>query len=289
MGYLEHIVFLLGMNLVLALALNIAVGQTGILLVSQGMLAGVGAYATAIGTTKLAMPAGVCVLCGGALGGLLGWGIGSLRGRLSQDVHAVSTLAMQLLFTTCLAAADPITGGMTGILGIRPITIPVVGIDGAPASILAIGALLAATAAVTAGVARSNVGLVLRGVRDDAMLVESLGPDVNRCREVVCAFVGCVSSVAGSVHAHYAQAVEPSQSGVAASIGMLTIVLVAGTRSLWDTVWAATVYTALPEVLRLLGVSSVLAASVRDILFGSGLILLVISRVAGARAFRKAL
>lgn len=124
--YLLMIGLFIGINLIMALGLNLITGVTGQLSLGHAAFMSIGAYASAIATVNYHVPFLGGVLIGGLVACLFGIVIGFPTLRLTGDYLAIATLGfaeiVRVQFTNM-----KITNGAIGFLGIQgSTTFPIV-------------------------------------------------------------------------------------------------------------------------------------------------------------------
>jgi branched-chain amino acid transport system permease protein len=90
-----------------------------------------------------------------------------------------------------------------------------------------------------------------------------------------------MASVAGVMYAHYVSFVDPSSVTVMESIFILAAAVLGGCGRIWSPALGSVVLIALPEILRMVGISSSIAGNVRQILFGVLLVAFMMWRPQG--------
>jgi branched-chain amino acid transport system permease protein len=128
---------------------------------------------------------------------------------------------------------------------------------------------------------RAPFGRVLRAIREDEVFTQSFGKSVTGFKVKAFVISAALAAVAGSLYAVYITFIDPTSFTVQESIFMLAIVIVGGAGNLWGSVIGAVVLVALPELLRFVGLPSAIAANVRQILYGSLLVVMMLWRPQG--------
>ena len=85
---------IVGVSVLISLSTGMSYGQAGILSMSQGAFAAVGAYTAAVSTLRFKLPPGVDLLIAAALPALLGYGLARVVTRLTPLATALATLAL---------------------------------------------------------------------------------------------------------------------------------------------------------------------------------------------------
>ena len=74
----------------------------------------------------------------------------------------------------------------------------------------------------------SPYGLMLQGIRDDELVVSTLGRDVTRAKVVVFAIAGGLAAVAGGLYATFYGVIDPSAFGVPVIILLWSMLFIGG-------------------------------------------------------------
>src|ERR1700680_3942017 len=92
--YVQNILVLTLMYAALSQAWNILGGYCGQISLSHALYFGVGAYVSTLLLTRLGIPPTICMLAGGALGGLMALRVGGPCFRLSGHYYAIATVVV---------------------------------------------------------------------------------------------------------------------------------------------------------------------------------------------------
>lgn len=281
MEYLIHIAILASIYGVLALSLNLVVGEAGLLSVTQAAFYGIGGYATAL----LMLNSGVNFFLAAALGmvlsGLIAFLLGVVFSRLSGDYYALGTFGFNIIVYSIMLNWQSVTQGPLGIPGItRPVLFGFQFSDNLSFLILALVALALVYLACRF-ITRSSFGRVLNAVREDEQATAVFGYSTNYYKLAVFSISAMLAALAGSFFASYITYIDPSSSVLMESILILSMVILGGLGSNRGAVLGAVVLIVLPELLRFVGFPSDIAAQMRQLTYGAILILLMLYRPQG--------
>lgn len=220
---------LLGMSMIVTmlvgLSFNLLFGYAGMFSFGQAAFYGVGAYVTVLllndgANFYLALLAGVAaaVLVAGLSGAVLV--------RLEPIAFIMLTFALADLFEFVAAHARGLTDGDTGTIANLPDSLNViVGVNRVYYEMLAIATV---ALVVTFVFVKSRAGLLLRGIREDALRARTLGIAVDRRRLGVFVLAAAVASVGGGLSVLSAQIVYPSVFAWQVSANALIVTLLGG-------------------------------------------------------------
>lgn len=275
MPYLITLLNLLLIYLMLSVSTNLVLGYGGFFVFVQAGIFGIGAYASAVLTTKFSFgvpPAlGMAILCG-ALAGL---GLSLVSLRVNKDYVVLASIALQQVLTTVFYAAEGITGGPYGITGIPLPSFGPLGIDtplkflGYHFSLTGLGLFLAWRWM------GSPYGLAVKGLREDEVLTATSGIDTGTVKLKLFALSGGMAGLAGAMYAHYITYIDPTSFTLMESVFIVSTVLLGGAGTLWGSIIGTAILVGLPELLKFLKISSSALFFIRQI-FLSLLILLIL-------------
>jgi branched-chain amino acid transport system permease protein len=201
--------------------------------------------------------------------------------RLHGDYFVIATFGFQMILFSILNNWTVVTKGPLGISGI-----PQVGIVswriGDRIQFLVLAGLFAIFAyLIVWRIVNSPFGRVLHAIREDELLAQALGKYTLLFKVSTFAVSASLAAVAGSLYAHYTTYIDPSSFTVMESILVISMVVIGGAGNLWGPLVGAFVLVSLPEALRFVGLSNSVAANLRQIGYGSLLIIFMMVRPRG--------
>jgi branched-chain amino acid transport system permease protein len=266
---------------ILTLSLNLLVGYTGIPSFAHGAFFGIGAYMVALAMVRLGVPFLLAVLLAVIGTGVVAVLVGVPALRLGGDYFFLACFAIIFINTRILFNWQDVTNGPYGVYGIpKPSLFGATIGSGLPFLLLSLAAL-ALVLFVIWRLVDSPYGLMLQGIRDDELVVSTLGRDVTRAKVVVFAIAGGLAAVAGGLYATFYGVIDPSAFGVPVIILLWSMLFIGGAGNLYGPVLGAGLLLFLPEGLRLLGMESVKAGEIQQMIYGLLLIFLMIFRPQG--------
>lgn len=256
--YYSRIVLLAGINVILAVSLNLITGYTGQFSIGHAGFMAVGAYfsaylavyhaqfwerslATMVGDFAAHALVFLLLILVGAIGAALAGllvGIPSLR--LRGDYLAIVTLGFAEIIRIVILNIDKV-GGATGF------SVP------GYTNFIWVGGFAVLTIVIVYNIVHSDVGRALVSIREDELAAEAMG--INTTRYKVLAFVvsSALAGVAGVLFGHYTQFLSTNDFQFIRSFEVIIMVVLGGMGSLTGAVFGAIIITALPELLRTLG------------------------------------
>ena len=283
--YYFQVLMLIGINIVLAVSLNLVNGFTGQFSIGHAGFMAVGAYASAMFTFKLGMPLvaslhgvpqpvaeGIALLLALVAGGLLaaaaGWLVGLPSLRLRGDYLAIVTLGFGEIIRVVILNVDAI-GGARGLPGIPQY-----------ANFFWVFGAVVMVVLLARNLGHSTHGRALFAIRDDEVAAEALGVDTTKYKVLAFVMGAFFAGVAGGLFAHFLSYLNPSSFTFLKSIEVIAMVVLGGMGSISGSVIAAIVLTLLPEVLRPV-------KEYRMVIYSLMLIVLMITRPQGLLGTRE--
>jgi len=214
------------------LGLILLAGFAGQISLGQAAFYGIGAYSSAILTTRVALSPVLGIVIGMVLCGLVAYVVGSFVFRVRGHYLALATLAFGLMLGSIARQLD-ITGGASGIVDIPRLAVGplVVGSD------LRYYYLAAALLVVATVLARNLVGSLfgrsLRALGDSEIAAASAGVSVAAHKRAVFVVAAVFASLAGSLYAHWVTFVDYHTLDLLLSIQLLIMATVGGLRTVW--------------------------------------------------------
>jgi len=108
---------------IMAIALSLLMGYTGQVSLGHAAFYGLGAYASAIGTTRYHINPWLCMLLGVAITALVAYLVGRPTLRLHGHYLAMATLGIGIIVQIFFREGGTFTGGFSGLAGIPQLRI----------------------------------------------------------------------------------------------------------------------------------------------------------------------
>jgi branched-chain amino acid transport system permease protein len=229
--YAVHVVDVAIVFALLAIGLGLALGIAGQINLAQVAFFGVGAYATAMLTTRAGMgfwPAAVIAILAASLTGLL---VGLPALRVQSHYLGIVTLGLALAFINWITNAA-VAGGAEGISAI-PVP-PLFGIDLSSEYLYYYLELIAFAVALAFGlfVVRTPLGRRMRAMRDDPLAAAAVGAEIPLLRMTAFVLASLYGGLAGILYAGLIRYVAPETFSIANMFLLLAMVIIGGRRSL---------------------------------------------------------
>jgi branched-chain amino acid transport system permease protein len=280
-NYLLYVISLIAIYGILTVALNLAVGCTGILSLAQAAFMGIGAYAAAILLTKWGFNFFYALPVGMAIAALTGAGLAWATLRLKAEYYVIASFGFQIIIYNILLNWIGLTAGPFGIRQIpAPEAFGFSFLGPLRYAALTLG-FLAVCAWVAWRLGESAYGKVLRAIREDDAAAASIGKNVNRYKIVIFVVSAALASIGGALYACLITFIDPFTFTIHESIFILALVIIGGAGNVFGSVVGAAVLISIPEMLRFFDVPTTVASPIREILYGALMIIFLRFRPKG--------
>ena len=245
--YYLGLVIDVGINIILAVSLNLINGHTGQFSLGHAGFMAVGGYTAAkltLEISKMVPPAAaplvfmIALLAAGLMAALVGLAVGVPSLRLRGDYLAIVTLGFGEIIRVVFQNMESV-GAASGLKGIPGFT-----------NLFWAWSLAAVTVYVVATLVNSTYGRGFLAVHDDEVAASAMG--INPTRYKVTAFVigAFFAGVAGGLYAHHKSFLSPTGFDFMKSIDIVVMVILGGMGRTAGVILAAILLTLLPEFLR---------------------------------------
>ena len=241
--YWQFILITTGINIILALGLNLVNGFMGEFSVGHAGFMAAGAYIAAMSTTHWfstdsPLAFAVAVLLGGLGVSVLGLVIAMVSFKTSGDYLAIVTLAFLMIVKSALENIDAV-GGPRGLLGIAPLT-----------TLPWVWGWVLVSIWVIRNLVYSRFGRGIQAVREDVVAADLVGVHTRQVKILAFVVSAFFTGVAGGLFAHLLQFINPRMFDIVKSTEILVMVYLGGMGSIAGSLLGATVFTVLMELLR---------------------------------------
>jgi len=271
--YYLQILVLIGINVILAVSLNLINGVTGQFSLGHAGFLAIGAYAGA--ATTLATGFGLAglplaLLVGGAAAALAGLAVGIPTLRLRGDYLAIATLGFGEIIRVVILNTDAV-GGARGLVGIP--------------TLVGFGSVYACAIVCIVALWRlvySQRGAAFFAIREDEVAAAAMGIDTTRYKILAFTIGAFWAGVAGGLLAHFIGYLHTNSFTFLRSVEIVVMVVLGGLGSFTGCVLAAAILTVLPELLRF-------GAEYRMVIYALLLIAIMLTRPSGLMGGREIL
>jgi branched-chain amino acid transport system permease protein len=215
---------IMGINIILAVSLNLINGFTGQFSIGHAGFMSIGAYVSAILTSNLGYSFPVALLTGCIAAALAGLLIGLPTLRLKGDYLAIATLGFGEIIRIVWLNNEYV-GGASGFNGIERL------VDWTWVFFLTM-----ITIVFIQNIVHSTHGRAMIAVRENEIAAEAMGVNVTRYKVYAFVVGAFFAGLAGGLTAHYFYGIAPNSFNFMKSFEILVFVVLGGLGSTWGTV-----------------------------------------------------
>jgi branched-chain amino acid transport system permease protein len=248
--YALSTLILIGIYSTVTIGLCLLMGYAGQVSLGQAAFFGLGAYASAVLTTRYGWSPWIAMVVGAAGTGLVAYLIGIPIFRLRGHYLAMATLGFGAIVRITMTEWRPVTGGATGLPGIPRLSIGGLVLNTDVTYYYLVWAVGLLALALARNMFDSRVGRALRAIHGSEAAAESLGVDVSRFKLQALVTSAVYASIGGSLYAHYMIFISPGAFDVDTSVRLVLMAAVGGLASIWGAPLGAAAVTLLTLVLR---------------------------------------
>lgn len=260
--YYELNLYLMGINIMLAVSLNLINGFTGQFSIGHAGFMAIGAYTSAILTVKLGQPLPLAILAGAVAAAVVGFLIGLPTLRLKGDYLAIATLGFGEIIKVLFINFEYV-GGASGFHGIPRIT-----------TWNLVFFITVFTVVFIKNFISSSYGRACISIREDEIAAETMGINTTRYKVMAFTIGAFFAGTAGALFAHYFYTLTPNDFGFLRSIDYLVMVVLGGMGSITGSILAASALTFINAALQSF-------AEIRMVLYAILLIIIMLFRPQG--------
>lgn len=230
-SYLMLNIVIIGINIILAVSLNLITGFTGQFSLGHAAFMSIGAYASAIVTAKFGSPFVIGIIFAGISAAFAGILIGIPTLRLKGDYLAIATLGFGEIVRIVGLNIDYI-GGATGFNDIPQYT------NWTSIFFLTVGTVL-----LIKNFTKSYHGRACIAISEDEIAAEAIGVNTTYYKVLAFAIGAGFAGIAGALYANYFYFIKPDSFGFMKSIDILVIVVFGGLGSIGGSILGAVALT----------------------------------------------
>lgn len=265
----------IGLYAILALSLNIILGQCGLFQMGHAAFFAVGAYTSAILNTMFDIPLLWTMPLAGILAGIFGLIVARPIIHLRGDYLLIVTIGIvEIVRIALINDVGGLTGGANGIFGIdRPMLFGYK-IKRPHQFFYLIWGFCAVTIFLFHRLENSRFGRALNYIKDDDVAAEGSGINISRYKLIAFVIGAFWAGMVGTIFAGKMKIISPESFSFWESVLLFTIVILGGMGSIRGVLLGAFLIIGLPELFRDF-------ASARMLIFGAAMIAMMIFRTQG--------
>ena len=226
-SYLFLNIVSIGINIILAVSLNLITGFTGQFSLGHAAFMSIGAYTSGIITAKLGLPFIVGIIAAALVAAIAGLLIGVPTLRLKGDYLAIATLGFGEIVRIIGLNWDYI-GGAMGLNDIPRYT-----------NWTWLFAFIVLTIVIISNFINSYNGRAVISIKEDEIASTSMGVNTSYYKVLVFSMAAFFAGIAGALYANYFYFIKPDSFGFMKSVDILVIVVLGGLGNIKGSVISA--------------------------------------------------
>ncbi|MEM7368639.1 MAG: branched-chain amino acid ABC transporter permease [Bacteroidota bacterium] len=240
-SYVMYVASLMAVNVIVALGLNLLVGNTGQISLGHAGFVAIGAYTSVLLITKIGVPFLLAMVLGGVVAAAFGALLAIPALRLEGPYLAIATLGFGLAVTV-LIGRTPAFGGHMGI------SVPRldIGLRGAAYDQVVYYVIAGITVLMTVfarNLLKSRIGRAFQAVRDSDIAASALGVNIARYKTLSFSISAFYAGIAGALWALLLGFINPLLFSFTMSVVFLATIVMGGLGSVTGSVLGAIVMT----------------------------------------------
>lgn len=236
-------------NAALAIGLNLLMGYAGQVSLGHAAFFAIGAYSTAILTTRYGLSPYWAMLAGFFLNICVSYILAKPLLKLKGHYLAMATLGMGIIVHILLVQTGKLTGGPDGISNIPNLSIFGFILNTDRKWYWAAAILMLMTLKISLNIADSRMGRAFRALHTSEIAAQMMRIDTTSAKTQVFVLSALIASLTGSMFAHQKAFVSPDSFTFFFSIELVTMVVLGGLGSTYGALFGAAFITLLPELL----------------------------------------
>jgi len=278
--YIVHLLILFSIYVIFAIALDFALGYSGLLNLGHVAFFGIGAYTSAL-LNSVGVPFLVAFLLGGLFAGIFSLFLVFVTKNLKGDYFALASLGFAFVVYSLLLNLTFLTRGPLGIAGITRPSIFGFFLNSNYLFIIFSGVVAYGSFYFLRKLVDSRFGKILEAMRDDELQLKILGKNTTKLKYWALGISAFFAGISGSLFAHYIGFIEPNNFYINELVLVLTIVIVGGIATLRGPVLAAGLIIFISEGMRFINLPSAIVGPGRQIIYSIVLILILMFKPRG--------
>lgn len=241
--YVINIFVMIFVYAVLAVSWNFLAAYAGQFSFGHQAFYGMGAYASALLVIYGAVPLPISIVAGTLFSGLVGFLVGLVSLRIRGFYLALVTWGLAEIVRLVLTMQYQVTRGLLGL------TVPAMFAEVWPFYYVGL-AIMIATVWMFYRITKHRVGLMIRAMRDDEDVAESLGVNTTSLKIFAFTLSSMCAGLAGAFWAHFVTVLTPSMASLDVMGAILFSTIIGGFGSFPGPIIGAAMYVVMWEYLR---------------------------------------
>jgi len=248
----NYSIFLLSMLAVYALVsigLNLLMGFTGQIAAGHAGFLALGAYFTAILSSRIEwMPCIVVLLLAGIFSGIIGFLLGIPILRLKGFYIAMATLAFGVVVSEIILQWSSLTNGDNGI-NVPVATIAGFAFDSDYKLFYLIVSVTIILTILATNLVNGYIGRAFIALRESEVAAQTIGIDLAKYKTIAFAISAFYTGVAGGLFAYLITYLSPDAFTIELSVDFIAMIVIGGMGSILGSIIGAVILTGMQQIL----------------------------------------
>ena len=247
-AYVTGVLIFCAIHVILTVGLDLLMGYAGQISVGHASFFAIGAYTSAILSTKYDVSPVGAMVTGMLLSGVLSWGIGRPILALKGYYLAMATLAFNEIVINLIIGLEQLTGGASGIRDIPPFAILGITFKHHLLYYYWVWFITIVVIVLSHAIVNSPIGRALMAIHSDEIGAQAFGINCTKYKTNIFVIANVFASLAGSLYAHFIGFIAPDDFQVTTSVNLLVMLYLGGIGTIWGPVIGACFLKILPEI-----------------------------------------
>lgn len=249
-AYQQYIVNVICINIILAVGLNIVKGFAGQVTVGHIAIAAIGAYSSAVLSTKFGLPFWLALPSAILIAGAAGAVVGIPSFRLEGAYLALATLGLAESVRIFISATDYL-GAAIGYQNIPPPYVFGVPLNTHASYYYLVLPLALIGMYFSFSILSSDIGRAFKALREDPLAAAATGIDVRKYKVIAFIISALYAGCAGSLLAHMTPGfIHPNSYTIMEMVTLLLMIVFGGIGHIWGGVIGAILVTIIHDFTR---------------------------------------
>jgi len=248
--YLLLILNTIGIYIIVNSGLDIVYGYSGQISIGQAGFYAIGAYVSAMLSTKLGMPVAVTMIIGALAAAVVGIIIAIPSTKVEHHFLALVTIGFGEIVRLIFHNGGEFTGGPDGITNIASLKLGPLDFNSYESYYYVVLICVIVLLAIKVSLVNSRVGRAFLAIKYNPESSLAFGINVHRYKVMAFAVGAFYAGFGGVLYAHLFRFISPETFTLDQSVLFLTMVLLGGGRSFWGPIAGSVLLLILSEFLQ---------------------------------------
>jgi branched-chain amino acid transport system permease protein len=248
--YAIYIANLMAIYIIVAVGLNLLTGTTGQISIGHSAFLAIGAYSSALLTSKIGIPFLIALPLSGLITAIAGIIVGIPALRIGGFYLAIATMSFAFIIDELIVQMHTLTRGSAGLPVVPPQIGPIL-FKSDTSKYYLIVPISVMMVSGAKNLMRTRIGRAFIAIRESEIAAQTMGIHLAKYKVISFAVSAFYAGIGGSLFAHLVTFINPGHFTLMESITFLTMIVVGGLGSILGSIIGAIFITILPELIRL--------------------------------------